>query len=295
MTRNLNLNKTCFVIAPININLDLLKEYFKNDFNITIEDITNISSYLNIANEIIKKIKASDFVCAILIGDKLDNVYIEIGITIGNDKPLFLITDNTSKIPEQLKNRVYAFSDSLDIDKIKYPFKAFYEKIIEKQSKKSQQGDRKEISSDLVLVHKSELDLAHRIEQIFSSDPNISIEAMDGMINKETRCDFSVWSDKLSESFGNPILIELKITNSKKTLLNAINQLKNYLIHYNLNLGLIIYSGKKYEIKIDFETPLIFIFEINELENALLQKKSITDLIIQKRNEMVHSGSVRFG
>ncbi|GAH50861.1 unnamed protein product, partial [marine sediment metagenome] len=204
MTGNLNLNKFCFVIAPININLDPLKEYFRNDFNITIEDITNISSYLNIANEIIKKIKASDFVCAILIGDKLDNVYIEIGITIGNDKPLFLITDNTSKIPEQLKNRVYAFSDSLDIDKIKYPFKAFYQKIIEKQSKKYQHGDRKELSSDLVLVHKSGLDLAHRIEKIFSNDPNISIEAMDGIFDKEIRYDFSVWSDKLSESFGNP-------------------------------------------------------------------------------------------
>ncbi len=289
------MNKTCFVIAPININLDTLKEYFKNDFNISIEDITNVSSYLNIANEIIKKIKASDFVCAILIGDKLENVYIEIGITIGNDKPLFIITDNTSKIPEQLKNKVYAFSDSLDIEKIKYPFKVFYKKIIEKQSKKSQQGDRKEISSDLVLFYKSELELTHRIEQIFSTDPNISIEAMDNRIDKEARYDFTVWSDKLSESFGNPIIIELKITNSKKTLLKTINQLKNYLIRYSLNLGLIIYSGRKHEIKLDFEAPLIFIFEINELEKALNQNKSITDLIIKKRNEMVHSRGFRFG
>jgi len=295
MTRNINLNKTCFVIAPININLDPLKEYLENDFNITIEDITDISSYLNIANEIIKKIKASDFVCAILIGDKLGDVYIEIGITIGNEKPLFLITDNTSKIPEQLKNRVYAFSDPLDINKIKYPFKAFYEKIIKKPSKKSQQGNKKEISSDLVLAYKNELDLAQRIKQIFSSDPNISIETMEGMKKYETGYDFSVWSDKLSESFGNPILIELKVINSKETLRYTVNQLKDYLIHNNLNLGLIIYSGKKYEIKIDFDTPLIFIFEIHELEKNVLQNKSITDLIIQRRNKMIHSGSVRFG
>lgn len=137
--------------------------------------------------------------------------------------------------------------------------------------------------------------MAQRIKEIFSSDPNISIEAMEDMENKEVRYDFSIWSDKLSESFGNPILIELKIANSKKTLENAINQLKSYLIHYNLNLGLIIYSGKKYEIKMDYEKPLIFIFEINELEKDLLQNKSITDLIIQKRNKMIHSGSVRFG
>lgn len=78
MISNLNLNKTCFVIAPININLDPLKEYLENDFNVTIEDITNISSYLNITDEIVKKIKNSDFVCALLIGDKLNNVYLEI-------------------------------------------------------------------------------------------------------------------------------------------------------------------------------------------------------------------------
>lgn len=295
MTWNMNSNKTCFVIAPININLDPLKEYLKSEFNITIEDITNISSYLNIANEIIKKIKKSDFIFAILNGDKLNNVYIEIGIAIGSAKPLFLITDDTSKIPEPLKNKVYAFTESLDINKINYPFRAFYEKIIKKKSKKPQQGDKKKVSSDLVLIHKSELDLAQRIKEIFSSDPNISIEAMEDMENKEVRYDFSIWSDKLSESFGNPILIELKIANSKKTLENAINQLKSYLIHYNLNLGLIIYSGKKYEIKMDYEKPLIFIFEINELEKDLLQNKSITDLIIQKRNKMIHSGSVRFG
>ncbi len=290
-----NLNKNCFVIAPISINLDPLKEYLENRFNIIVEDITNILSYLDIANAIIKKIKASDFVCAILIGDKLDDVYIEIGITIGNNKPLFLITDKSSKIPEQLKNRVYALSDSLDIDKISYPFKAFYEKIIEKQFKKSQQGDKKEISNDLILVHKTEVDLAHRIEQIFLNDPNISIEAKEGMIDKEARYDFSVWSDKLSETFGNPILIELKVTNSKKALLNAVKQLENYLLQSNLNLGLVIYSGEKYEIKREFEIPLIFIFEINELENALQQNKSITDLIMKRRNAMVHSGSVRFG
>ena len=127
MTRK-KLNKTCFVIAPITINLDPLKTYLENEFNITIEDISNISSYLNITDEIIKKIKNTDFICAILFGEKLNNVYLEIGIALGIKKPLFLITDDVSKIPDQLKNRVYAFSESLEIDKIKYPFKAFYEK-----------------------------------------------------------------------------------------------------------------------------------------------------------------------
>lgn len=140
MTWNMNSNKTCFVIAPININLDPLKEYLKSEFNITIEDITNISSYLNIANEIIKKIKKSDFIFAILNGDKLNNVYIEIGIAIGSAKPLFLITDDTSKIPEPLKNKVYAFTESLDINKINYPFRAFYEKIIKKSLKNLNKG-----------------------------------------------------------------------------------------------------------------------------------------------------------
>jgi len=289
------MSKTCFVIAPININLDVLKEYLENDFKILVKDITNISSYLNISDEIVKNIKNSDFVCALLIGDKLNNVYLEIGIAIGNKKPLFLITDNTSKIPEQLKNRVYAFSESLDIDKISYPFKAFYEKVLKKPSKKSQQRGKKEISSDLVLVHKTEADLAYRIEQIFLNDPNMSKGANYERSDMGARYDFSVWSDKLSETFRNPILIELIIIYSKDTLLRTINRLKELLLSLNLDLGIVIYSGKKIEIKRDYEIPLIFIFEINELEKALQQKKSITDLIMQKRNEMVHSGSVRFG
>ncbi|MEJ2252045.1 MAG: hypothetical protein P8Y70_20145 [Candidatus Lokiarchaeota archaeon] len=285
-------NKTCFVIAPININLDPLKEYLENEFNTSIEDITNISSYLNITDEIIKKIKNSDFICAILYGEKLNNIYIEIGIAVGIDKPIFLIVDNISKIPEQLKNRVYAFSESLEIDKIKYPFKIFFKKIIKEKYRKSKQNHEKELSKDLVLANKSEFDLAERIREIFSKDPNISIEEAEYAFG---RPDFSVWSDKLSESFGNPIIIELKIVHSKKSLKSAICQVRNYLVLSNLNLGLIIYTGKKFDLKGDFETPFVFIFEINELEETLRQNKSITDLIIKKRNDMIHSGSVHFG
>ena len=285
--------KKCFIISPINIDLKELQDFFLMDYNIKSFDFRNINAFSNLIEDLKKKIDKVDFVCAILLGKKSPNVYFELGVAVTLQKPIFLIIDNILNIPFSLKNLTYVYVNSLEIDKIEYIFSIFFKKFLKKKRKIGFQKiepefiDRSKSAINSIKGYRFE----NKVKSIIELDQTITViqEAPMGSL-----IDLMIWSESLINFFTNPIPIELKVNINDNKLKITRNQMKEYLLKRNLNLGVIIYGGKEFVIRENPEFPLIFVFHIIEIERGLELKIPFSKLLIERRNKIVHGGR-RYG
>lgn len=284
----MNVMKKCFIIAPFDVNLKDIKFHLLSKYNVKSYDTSDIDIFTNAINELKNKIVESDFVLAILFGDGLSNIYFELGLTIGIDKPIFLITDKYSKIPDLLSDLTYVYADNLDIEKIDFVLSVFIKKSI--KEKKKERIFRKlpeniEIPGYLIKAIKGyEFEL--KVKKILELDSTLTV-----VKQRETDpFDLVIWSDTFVNYFSNPIMVEIKRNPRKHTLIKTSERMQKYLIKMNLNLGIIIYKGKKLDFEEKSILPFIFVFHINEIENQLDEKKPFSRLIVEKRNKIMHGG-----
>ena len=280
--------KECFIIAPFNVNLKKIKSHLLNKYNIKSYDTSDIEIFTNVINELKNKIYDCDFVIIILFGDNLSNIYFELGLTIGIDKPIFLITDNFLKIPDILSDITYVNTDNLDIEKIDFVFSVFYKKSI-KERKKSHAykkiPENIEIPGSLIKAIKG-YEFEEKIIKILELDSTLTV-----IKQPETEFfDLVIWSDIFINYFSNPIFVEIKRNPNKHTLIKTSERMRKYLTKRNLNLGIIIYEGRKLDFEEKSMLPFIFVFHINDIENQLDEKKPFSRLIVDKRNKILHGG-----
>jgi hypothetical protein len=284
----MNRMKKCFIIAPLDVNLEEIKFLLLNKYNVKSYDAADIDIFTNVINELRNKILESDFVLAVLFGERLPNIYFELGLAIGNDKPIFLITDDHYKIPNLLSDITYVYTDYLNIEKIDFVFSVFYKKSIKERKKppiyrktlenidlpENMIGQIKGFEFELKVKKILELDSSLTIIQQHVADP----------------FDFAIWSDNFVNYFSNPIIVEIKSNPKKHILIRTFEKMQKYLIRRNLDLGIIIYEGKKLEFHEKSIFPFIFVFHISEIEIQLDKRKPFSRLIVDKRNNQIHRG-----
>lgn len=280
--------KKCFIIAPLDVNLKEIKFHLLNKYNVKSYDTSDIDIFTDATNELRAKIMDSEFVLAILFGDRLANIYLELGLAVGNNKPIFLITDNYSKIPDSLSDITYVFTDYLNIKKIDFVFSVFYKKSIKERKKTHiyrKIPENIDISENLIKQIKGyEFEL--KVKRILELDSTLTVIQQ----HAAGPFDLVIWSDIFINYFSNPIIVEIKRNPNKRTLNIIFERMRKYLHKRNLNLGIIIYEGKKLDFREKSLLPFIFVFHISEIENQLDKKKTFSRLIVEKRNKIIHGG-----
>lgn len=106
----------------------------------------------------------------------------------------------------------------------------------------------------------------------------------------EKGADMALWIDPLTNSLGNPILVEVKIGHlTEPRLLLAEEQLRHYLITTSVQSGLLLYLDveKKTFGRSTNDSPLIVRLDIRELINRL-EKQSLVQILLSERDAMVH-------
>lgn len=314
--------KSCFIVAPTNLNIDPLRNLLKNR-QINVLDISNIElSKINFTLSIEKVIRKADFICVIITKQYMPNIFYEFGLARGAKKPIFLIYEDEQLPISNFFNITYvrasindteAISINLDIflsnyrkrSEYYYPGKKYQKKLnfIKSNQERSlffypskeyvkKLKDISSIQKELEILRSNgyEKDLEDFMEKIFKQFDDV-IVVKKKSYSKEEAADFSLWIDGLESIIGNPVLVEIKMGNiTKSNLIKTENQIRDYLIKIKAPLGLIIYLDrrKKHFKNPKIKYPLVIWFELHNLISSL-STNSLTKVIANQRNKLIHS------
>lgn len=283
--------KNCYLIAPLsNENKQLVELLKRHEIHVN-EDLYSTNSILSLSNKIEEGIRNADFVCAFLPSKASSNLFYEIGIARGLKKPIFLIIEDKNTLNMYLQDMVYVIASIKDINAIEFALDQFLNKYRQNKHFSIKDFNRKKLgfnySNRELQRLDNEMELDNFLVNLFKNLNGVTVVKKDKYENKGI--DMALWVDGLDAVIGNPILVELKKVLSNSSLLEAEQQLETYLEKTNSNLGLLIYVKDGAN---GFEQPLlkksmVIWLEIHDLMDKLIEH-SLAEIIITKRNEMVH-------
>jgi hypothetical protein len=288
--------KSCYVIAPFSKDtydlIDLLKRH-----GIQTNGILSFSdSDISLSNTIEEGIRKVDFVCAFIPPKASPTIFYEVGIARGAKKPIFMIIEEKSLPDMYLHDMVYVRASIKDQNAIEFAldqFLAKYRQISKRiplnKEVRSEKLEIKPFQDSLELISKENnpFEIESFVADLFKYLKDVTIVERQEL---DKGIDMALWVDNLEPYFGNPILVEVKSrVRSKSLLMKAEDQLRNYLEKTNASLGLLIYLGndiKKMKNQ-KIRQPLVIWLELHELV-SMLSKNSLAEIIMAKRNEMIH-------
>jgi hypothetical protein len=292
--------RTCYISAVAGLNLNPLLSLLESK-HITTLDAFSVWSDLTFSS-MEEKIAKSDFVIGVL-ANKLpnDTVYYELGLAIGQGKPVFLILQEGAIIPPFLKKEVSIASslDNLDIVSV------YVDKFIE-NFKKPKRGTAKLKSRTF---NEDENSLAEKLQSI-KVQPNrvqagfafenfvMNLFQSQGFAvvsrgQNDTGVDMVIWIDSLENSIGNPILVEVKIGRlSEPRLEETERRLVNCLTRTNSHLALLVYNDLDGRLFTSVQPNYSNVVRLDV--NSLIKhavRHDIDRLILEERNRRAHAGS----
>jgi hypothetical protein len=289
----------CFISASDKSNILILKNILDEQGILTF-DIFDFKLSISIQDNLKKKIRDSDFAIFIISGDN-PNIFYEMGICEGLDKPQFIILDEYLKVPFVLNNKLFLKASLKDKEFLKLSIDKFIEEVTTDKKKKyikrikenTFEPDIKQEIKEIIKKIKSlrnsgtEIELEQTIEQIFKS---LNIRHASNITHADKGIDFALWSDKLGRTIGNPILIEVKYGNlQENTFIEYQRQLLNYINRTEAKAALLLYldkSGKRFKIDSSLY-PLIMSFDVEDFLTELLNS-NFENILLNQRNKIAH-------
>ena len=289
--------RKCFIAAPAGLNVDTLISLLESKGIIAFDAYTMWRD--KIPPSVEEEIEDSDFLVAVFSPKTPNaNVLYEIGFARGAKKPIFLVVQDEGAIPKFLKDAVY-FRASLDdrqlisfyLDQFLSKYKKVVRERIPRLRKASMKIERAYLEERLKDIKEqgTEMDFLLLVEDLFRSQGFV-VDTSHGM--EEKGADISIWADSLESSFGNPILIELKMGNLSETFLErAEAQMRRYLSKTNTRSGLLIYFDRKgrHFNRSKLQLPLVIRLDIYDLIQRLAEH-SIDRVLLHERNRVAHGG-----
>lgn len=264
----------------------------------TFDSMTELETANSLQKSIKKAITECDFVFLIYTSAN-PNIAFEAGVAYSLNKPIFSIISEYNDIPDFLFDSPYVYATPSEIEKIEFNLSIFIKSVKPKtkapvlKKHKYYGGGNTNFYNE---IHYNYMNLNKNLErdyEILFKDIlekyqlNVIQDKFDSASNFYT--DFCIWSDKLSNVIGNPILIEIK---RELNTLN-INQIKNSVDEIlNKNIAeccLIFYDDLVGVSKSDLpnSSRYLFINIIDFIEK--LNTNDFNESIRIIRNDIVHN------
>ncbi len=279
--------------ANISVVFDILKnhgiEFFDSNSDIMIGK--------SLQEAISKGIQDCDFFVTIYESANANTAF-EIGLAYALRKPIFAIINASGPdFPDFLIESVHVQSRANDYEKIKYSFDIFIKNI--KPKKKSSKPKHRTIQKSVFqnwleiynsIEQKNEITLEKFIGEILEK---YKIDVIENKWNKDSSfiADYCIWSDSLTNTLGNPILIEVKREIHSRNLKLIVSEFTKAIDNSNAKTGIVFYD---YLTNVD-RTELInksssqlFFIEIKEFLQTL-NNVDFSQAIINTRNKTVHN------
>ncbi|MBT2639853.1 nucleoside 2-deoxyribosyltransferase [Bacillus sp. ISL-39] len=261
--------------------------------NIKTVDIFDIPQSETMNNFLEDRIAKSDLFISI-IDNFSPNSFYEIGIAKGLNKPIFIVISKDLKIhPNFLYDFLYVRVSENESEIIEFPLNQFISNCT-KNKRRSQTKNKKKdiklpISSDLQQTVLRSTGTGEEITEylmnIFELN-NITVKT----VSQNKGVDFVLWIDEMNEILGNILMIEVKIGNITKEMLNnSESELQTILRNTNNKVGLLLYLdriGRRFDIGNSLD-PLIIRMDIEDFIKEI-GDKSISDVIFNCRDLIAH-------
>lgn len=288
----------CYLSYTYGQNIRIIKNIL-NENQIEVEDFIDLKSGQLLIDGISDKIERSDFVFAVY--DDNPNISFEIGIAYKSKKPIFLILpeeiDNFPS-PSYLNGTTYTYTTLQDYNKINYNLQLFLKQIPTKLKSKKKTDTKKKKSNLLPKTYLNTLNQIKRLNEkefetyvsnIFQA---LKIDAFAQNVenNNEIRADLALWLDDVNSLIGNPILVEIKKTNSPRILRKAIKILSTSVQKYNSKCALLIYDDSDGSALPQIYSKDQYVL-LTGIQNFIekLTKNNLSNVLAELRNENIHS------
>jgi hypothetical protein len=291
---------TCYISAPANFDLTNIENVLSN-LKIGFHSFYDFSIGTSFSDIIKNKIRESDFVISILTTES-NNVYFELGVANGLNKPLFILIDKELKVPFFLEKNIYVQTNFTNLTLFELAISNFVLDLKTKSPKLSKQkniknyltiDETKKLIKNISHIRKEtnrqkiEYEIFLLLKYIFSK-LNIKSTTISDSPRSEG-ADILIRSKELSPYFGNPLFVEIGagILN-KQRLINAQDKLSGYINNTDAKGGIILYldiNNKRFTFPSKY--PNILCFDLEDFVLGILSE-GFEEFIIKKRNELVH-------
>lgn len=270
-----------------------------NEQGFDIFDSRNDIEYGNSFQKAIKNaILECDFLFLIYSSEN-PNIAFEAGIAVSSNKPIFSVISERNNDPDFLFDSTYVHATPSEIDKVEFNLKIFLEKLkpkknINKTWKHKFYGGVKPnyyfefLNKYNNLIDKKEKNYELLFKEIFERyQLNVIQNKFDSKAN--FYADFCIWSDKLNNIIGNPILIEIKKEINAKNILQLKDTFDSLTSKNSAESCIVFYDYLKGIDKINLPNTSKYLFiEISDFIEKL-NEGDFNDSIRKIRNEIVYN------
>ncbi len=294
----------CYISANADVDISTIKSILQKN-HIEVFDLFDFAVGESIQQILKKKLRQADF-AIFVISKNSGNVLYEMGVCEGLGKEALVIIDKETEMPFYLNSQLSFTANLKEQDFLEIALLGFIERITAKRKPtKSHQNiierERETYNIDTINLIKSYLHQVQNIRthgQAQDLDPilinlfkSINSKYADNTYSSDTGIDYALWNDKLGRVLGNPIIVEAKFGNlSQETFKKAEVQIQKYVGVSDAKIALLLYldrSGKRFELDHLVANPLIITYDIEDFLTDLLES-SFEDVILKKRNEIIH-------
>lgn len=258
-----------------------------------------------------EKVPGIDFVCAVLDTQGMDDspaIYLEIGVALGRNLPVLIITDSRRRIPLALAGLQRVEADLDNHAAIALHIRQFTSNLKEKRlSRSASESERNRDQAFSGLREQIEALRTSPLDKTLSPTPSLGFQ-YENLVQKifetagetafpgptsarDEGCDLAAWVDGASQLLGGPILIQCKIAKriSAGGLERQAARLGDILYTRSVNFGLIVYhstNDPRHRITLHSRYSVWAISALELVNTAA--SGSLSRWIIMRRNELMH-------
>jgi len=314
---------TCFIVAPVEADTGTLRTALEQR-NVKWVDATSAKPKLSILNTIESAIRHADFVCVVIPrGVETPNIYFELGIAIGFQKPVLLFVEPGVDITADLASLDYLRATLTDQPAIDFNLDAFLDhfprrpkarptkppeyalSIEPKSSRTEAPSGMRHFESRVLNIEWAKRGVSE-IEQMppALAEPKFEelvarlfVEA--GAVVRQQRGEFeggvdmALWLDEVRSSLRNPLMVQVKLGKlSESAITEAENLLRVHIAKARAEAGLLVYLDREGQlfVKVRAYWPLVFRLNIHELIE-LIGSGELAKNLLAERNRVAHLGA----
>jgi hypothetical protein len=289
-----------FISASAGEKTGMLRKIL-SDIGVHVSDAFDFAPGDSVSETAAQRISKADGVVAVY-PDTSANIAFEMGVAAALKKPTFVLLDPVATLPSFAQSQLYLRTSLRDTETLRASLSRFVRDLKVKRHHKSRKlkpsdhtKGRRAITSFLSHIVQwrgasSPFEIERRVIEILK-DTGVQVESKDSA--RDAGVDCVVWSERLQQTVGNPILIELKTGNvDAGRVAIAEKQLQRYLEAVGAQYGVLLYldrAGKRFP---DYQTKSAGILRF-DLEDFVrkLQHHSFEEVLLSERNRVVHVGA----
>ena len=280
----------CFISAKYGVELSTLQRVL-DDVHVEWAWAQASPHGATVVETVFDAIKRADFVLGVLAdGDINANVMLEVGIAIGLEIPVLLLTTGKKPIPFDLASFRHFNTDLQDTKLLSWQLDLFVRSIATQKSDKRRQVA---FSGNLDRIH--DQPAPKLFDSAFEQNIAVAIQRSGGRVTIPSRSgqmltpDLLMWLPEVDSELFNPAAIEAKKTIGVQDLPSLQHRLGEFVRNSNMGCGLIVVNSVNLARNLGKIVPYPFIFIIGLGEfKSKLEQGELASWIRQERNRLAH-------